>query len=166
MEDIETDTNAAPEESCTPREETPYQKRVKRRMHFSAQKLRENERKYDGDTTRIKRKLNYSANKATRISTPKSREPTKYNHLKIKDNEEYNVTDTNHDWRVKNHEDYMVVDCRNYSEVQDKSGEMIKQTADDLTDENEELVDDINDIKLSSEDTTEDDWSEGVDYAR
>ena len=160
MENSEVDTNVGSGDLNTPREETPYQIRVKRRIRFSAQKLRQNERKSDDDTG-IQRKLNYGAIKPRRINTNESKEPI-CGHVKIKYDVEYDEMDTDHEWKVKDHEDYMVVNCRNHSEYEDKVGEMNNLNTDDLTGENEELVDDINDIRLSSEEHTEDDWSSGV----
>ena len=143
------------DESKIARQETPYQKRLKRRIHFSGQKPREKDN--SADEANAKRKLSKDTNKMLWINKERSRP---VGDVKIKTRVEYNEGDKNHKWRLKDYEDYMVVDCRNDINKEDYQGETISRISTDAITDFEQLVNDIGHVHLNNNESQEGYWNE------
>ena len=149
------------DKSDAPQQETPYQKRLKRRIHFSGQKLRENDN--SAEDVNAKRKLTKDINKALWINKDRS---SPYGDAKMEGNVEYNKVDKNHKWRIKDYEDYMIVDCRNDTDKEDYQSETMNITSTDVINEFEQLVDDIDHVHLSNNGSQEDCWNQRKEVNR
>ena len=143
------------DKSDIPQQETPYQKRLKRRIHFSGQKLRENAN--SAEDVNAKRKLIKDTNKTLWINKDGC---SPCGDVKVERHVEYSKVDKNHKWRIKDYEDYMVVDCRNDMSKEDYQSETMNITSTDVITEYEQLVDDIDHVHLGNNGSQEDCWNQ------
>ena len=149
------------DESEISQQETPYQKRLKRRIHFSGQKPKE--RDSSTEEMNAKRKLSKGTNKTLWINKERC---SPFCDVKMKRRVEYNEVGKNHKWRMKDYEDYMVVDCRNDISKEDYQGETMSTTSTDAINDFEQLIDDISHVHLSNNGSQEGCWNERKDGNR
>ena len=129
-------------------QETPYQKRLKRRSHFSGQKHTENGSGSTSSNT-PKKNVYKGRNKSVRI-TKQCYSPCSSSDTNVTTDVEYSEVDTDHEWRIKDHKDYMVVDCREDINREYYQGEKSREMSVNVEAGYEQLVDGINDVHLSN----------------